>query len=127
LISIKDAGNVFTNIVRSLKEEPMDSLKRSVAALAEALAVETDSEKRRTLLQRLKRKLAQLSAIEDDAISPKEAYDGDYWRYRAERTRRLAARHRNEHVRLHFVKIADGYLELAKRADDVQRASCIVS
>ena len=105
----------------------MDSLKRSVAALAEKLAVETDSEKRRTLLQRLKRKLAQLAAIEEDAISPKQAYNGDYWRSRADRTRSLAARHRNEHVRLHFVKIADGYLELAKRADDVQRASCTVS
>ena len=105
----------------------MDSLTRSVARLAEALAVETDSEKRRTLLQRLKRKLSQLSAIEDHAISPKEAYDGDYWRSRADRTRSLAARHRNEHLRLHFVKIADGYLELAKRADDVQRASRIVS
>ena len=105
----------------------MDSLTRSVARLAEALAVETDSEKRRTLLQRLKRKLSQLSAIEDHAISPKEAYDGDYWRSRADRTRSLAARHRNEHLRLHCVKIADGYLELAKRADDVQRASCIVS
>jgi len=105
----------------------MDSLTRSVAALAAALAVETDSEKRRTLLHRLKIKLSQLSAIEDHAISPKEAYDGDYWRSRADRTRSLAARHRNEHVRLHFVKIADGYLDLAKRADDVQRASCIVS
>jgi hypothetical protein len=105
----------------------MDSLKRSMAALAEALAVETDSEKRRTLLQRLKRKLSQLSAIEDDVISTKEAYDGDYWRSRADRTRSLAATHRNEHVQLHFTKIADGYLEFAKRADDVRRASSIVS
>ena len=69
----------------------MDSLKRSMAALAEALAVETDSEKRRTLLQRLKRKLSQLSAIEDDVISAKEAYDGDYWRSRADRTRSLSS------------------------------------
>ena len=105
----------------------MDSLKRSMAALAEAATVETDSERRRTLLQRRKRELPQLSAIEDDVISTKDAYDGDHWRYRANRTRCLAARHRNEHIRPHFVKIADGYLDLAKRADDAQRSICIVS
>jgi hypothetical protein len=105
------------------RRKHMNGLERDVAAMAEALGLETDSKKRRKLLLRLQRKLSQLSAIEDHAISAKKASDGDYWRSRADRTRRLAAWHSDEHVRPHYLKIADGYLELAKRADDVQRAS----
>jgi hypothetical protein len=100
----------------------MDNIKHGLTILAQALSLENDRKKRRVLLQRLQKKLSQISAIEDRVISPKEAYDGDYWRSRADQTLRLAKRHRNTHVRLHFAKIADGYLELAKRADGVQRA-----
>jgi hypothetical protein len=100
----------------------MDSFEHGLTTLAKALSLENDIEKRRVLFQRIQKKLSQISAIEDRAISPKDAYDGGYWRSRAERTRRLAVKHRNKDVRAHFTKIADGYLELAKRADDVQRA-----
>lgn len=103
----------------------MGSLKHSLTILAQAFSLENDSKKRRVLLHRLQKTLSQISAIEDQAISPKEANDGDYWRSRAEQTLRLAKRHRNTFVRLHFAKIADGYLKLAKRAYDVQRANHI--
>jgi hypothetical protein len=99
----------------------MDRLKNQLVILTQALSCETDNQRRRVLLHRLNRKLLQISAIEDHVISPREAYDGEYWRNRADRTKRLAKKHRNEDVRRHFAKIADGYLELAKRADDLKQ------
>lgn len=100
----------------------MERHRQSLATLAKALSLENDRKKRSALLQRLKKKLMQLSAIEDRAISPKEAYDAEYWRSRAQRTLNLAAKHHNKSVSLHFAKIADGYLKLARQAEELQRA-----
>lgn len=54
-------------------------------------------------------------------ISPKQAYDGNYWSLRAERTRRLAGRPDKTHIRNHLEKIAQGYELLAQRAYKLQR------
>ena len=60
--------------------------------------------------------------VDDDPvpITPRQAYDGDYWKERAERARRMASRHDQQHIRDHFMKIADGYDQLAERAYKVQ-------
>lgn len=52
--------------------------------------------------------------------TPRRAYDGDYWKQRAERARRMARRYDQQHIRDHFMKIAAGYDQLAERAYDVQ-------
>ena len=44
-----------------------------------------------------------------------QARDAKYWHSRAERTRKQALRYEEAAVRDHFVKIADGYDELARR------------
>lgn len=53
-------------------------------------------------------------------VTPREAYDGHYWKERAERARRMAGRHDQPHIRDHFMKIAAGYDKLAQRAYQLQ-------
>lgn len=45
--------------------------------------------------------------------------DASYWESRAERTKRLAARHQDPATRDHFMKIAAGYEALARSARSV--------
>ncbi len=60
--------------------------------------------------------------IDDDrpAITARQAYDGDYWKQRAERARRMARSYDQQHIRDHFIKIAVGYDQLAERAYKIQ-------
>ena len=41
--------------------------------------------------------------------------DAEYWQFRAERTRSEARRYKQDGIRDHFIKIAAGYYELARR------------
>jgi hypothetical protein len=47
--------------------------------------------------------------------------DYDYWKSRAQRSCRLAARQDSEHLRNHYLKIAAGYEELARMAMEVRQ------
>jgi len=46
--------------------------------------------------------------------------DAEYWHSRAERARKESRRHEQPAVRDHFVKIAAGYDELARRASETR-------
>ena len=47
--------------------------------------------------------------------------DAEYWQSRAERTRNESRRYKQNAVRDHFLKIAAGYDELARRARESSR------
>ena len=53
-------------------------------------------------------------------ITPKQAYDGDYWRTRAKRTREEAAEAINEDLRRRMHTVAAEYEKLASHADNLR-------
>jgi hypothetical protein len=69
------------------------------------------------------------AAKKADEVVQKKAHareaqdDASYWTSRAERTKRQAARHRDQAIRDHFMKIAAGYEALALSARSVKPES----
>lgn len=54
-------------------------------------------------------------------VTPKQAYDGDYWRLRAAGTR-LKMAEAPEDGRRHLGRVAEEYEKLARRAENVAKS-----
>jgi hypothetical protein len=92
-----------------------------ILRLAHQLASESEPAMRQRLTRRLKREIDELEAAEVKTITPRQAYNGNYWKARAARLRRASCLYESQVIHDYFMEIAAGYENLAERAYKIRK------
>jgi hypothetical protein len=84
------------------------------------LALEDEPARRQMLARRLTYEIDGLEAAEMKTITPRQAYNANYWKARAARLRQASGLYRSQAVHDHLMQVAAGYDNLAERACKIQ-------